>query len=136
MDHYICCKFSKLNRGIKAKKLTGSLLLILFLGYFGSITLFSHTHHVENGRIIVHSHPFKSFPGKEPVRHSHSSESFILIQSINAYNATFSFSGFSGSAFLTSQRCLLVIPEKQDMPASDSLFSCSLRGPPQKYAIS
>lgn len=34
-------------------------LPILFIFYFGGITLFTHTH-VVNGVIIVHSHPYKS----------------------------------------------------------------------------
>lgn len=35
------------------------LLPLLFIGYIGSISLFTHTH-VVNGVTIVHSHPFKS----------------------------------------------------------------------------
>ena len=33
-------------------------LLLLFIAYWGGLTLFTHSH-VVNGVIIVHSHPFK-----------------------------------------------------------------------------
>jgi hypothetical protein len=115
-----------------ARKITGSILLILFLGYFGSITLFSHTHHIDNGEIIVHSHPFKSFPGKEPVRHSHSTNGFIQIHSIEHYNTTFSFSGIASFEPLSFLEFILLIKQKQDLPCSASLLVNSLRGPPDK----
>jgi len=66
------------------KKLTGYFLLILFLGYFGSITFFPHTHIVD-GVTIVHSHPFRSQPGDVPVNHNHSKDGFLLIQFISNF---------------------------------------------------
>jgi hypothetical protein len=68
------------------KKLTGYFLLILFLGYFGSITFFPHTHIVD-GVTIVHSHPYKSQPGNVPVNHNHSKNGFLLIQFISNFIA-------------------------------------------------
>jgi hypothetical protein len=66
------------------KKITGYFLLILFLGYFGSITFFSHTHIVD-GVTIVHSHPYKSHSGNIPFNHNHSKNGFIFIQFISHF---------------------------------------------------
>ena len=69
------------------KKITGYFLLILFLGYIGSITFFSHTHIVD-GVTIVHSHPYKSHSGDVPVNHNHSKDGFIIIQFISHFIAS------------------------------------------------
>ena len=61
------------------------LLLILFVSYYGSITLFYHAHRV-NEQIIVHSHPFNN------QEHSHSAAQYDLIKIL---------SSFSGLAALT-----------------------------------
>jgi hypothetical protein len=63
-------------------KVMGYFLLILFVGYFGSITFFSHTH-IVNGEVIVHSHPYKSQPKNVPFHHNHSKNEFILIHFIS-----------------------------------------------------
>jgi len=69
------------------KKLPVYFLVILFCGYLGSITFFSHTH-VVDGMTIVHSHPYKSQPGSDPVNHNHSKNGFILIQFISNFIVT------------------------------------------------
>jgi len=51
--------------------------LLLFLGFFGSITLFRHAH-VVDGITIVHSHPFKNDKSGNP-SHNHSSNGYQLI---------------------------------------------------------
>ena len=68
-------------------KLTGVFLVILFCGYLGSITLFPHNHIVD-GITVVHSHPYKSLPGSNPVNHSHSKNGFLLIQFISSFITT------------------------------------------------
>jgi len=80
------------------KKLTGYFLLILFFGYLGSVTFFSHTHIVD-GVTIVHSHPFRSQPGDVPVNHNHSKNGFILIHFISNFIATVPIV-FIGSAII------------------------------------
>ena len=61
------------------------LLLILFIGYYSSITLFYHTHLV-NGEIIVHSHPFSKTKQGPFQSHSHSSAAYVLIQHLMLAN--------------------------------------------------
>jgi hypothetical protein len=82
----------KLNK--RFKKITGYLFITLFLGYYGCITLFSHVHHIENGVIIVHSHPFRSGTEKNPVPHQHTSQGYVLIHYLNSFLKTFLLSTF------------------------------------------
>lgn len=76
--------FKMKSDGLKRiyKKITGYFLLILFLGYFGSVTFFPHTHIVD-GVTIVHSHPFKSHSGNDPINHNHTKNGFVLIHFIS-----------------------------------------------------
>lgn len=53
------------------------LLILLFMAYYGSTTLFSHTHFVE-GKAVAHSHPY--LPASH---HTHSAASCQLIQLIS-----------------------------------------------------
>lgn len=52
------------------------LLLVLFIGYYGSISLFMHVH-VEDGTTIVHSHPFRKTA--DGTCHHHSSLSEVQL---------------------------------------------------------
>ena len=65
-------------------KSLGFLLLILFLGYFGSITLFPHSH-VVNGVTIVHSHPYKLVKGSGSPNLQHTDKAFLLIQLLSEF---------------------------------------------------
>lgn len=67
-----------ISRKNRIKEFFGYAFLILFLGYYGSITLFYHSHLVL-GDTIVHSHPFKSDNNGKPL-HSHSGKEYITIQ--------------------------------------------------------
>ncbi len=69
------------------RKLPGYFLLIIFCGYFTSVTFFPHTHIVD-GVTIVHSHPYKSHSGNVPVNHNHSKDGFILIHFISHFKVT------------------------------------------------
>jgi hypothetical protein len=46
-------------RGSRVRRILGLLLLFLFIGYYGSTTLFLHTHHYLYGD-VTHSHPFSN----------------------------------------------------------------------------
>lgn len=45
------------------------LLPVIFIAYYGSITLFIHVH-IENGTTIVHSHPFSEKAGGASHHHA------------------------------------------------------------------
>lgn len=54
----------------RTKRICAALLLILFAGYWGSVTLFPHAHRVD-GFVIVHSHPFSGAAnGSAPLNHT------------------------------------------------------------------
>jgi hypothetical protein len=101
-------------------------LLLLFIGYYGCITLFYHSHLV-NGHIITHSHPYKHSSPFE--KHSHSGKAYLLIDQLNKINCE--------EASLTSPlpKIILVCFEKIETPylLSSSFLLCriaKIRGPP------
>jgi hypothetical protein len=71
--------------------------LLLFLVFFGSITLFNHAH-IVNGITIVHSHPFKTNSHGLP-SHSHTEKGYITIQLLSVITVSFVFSYFSFKPF-------------------------------------
>ncbi|MBI5539084.1 MAG: hypothetical protein HY951_03430 [Bacteroidia bacterium] len=108
-------------------------LLFLFLGYYGSITLFTHTHHIENGVIIVHSHPFKASTGNIPVNHNHTKNGYVLIQLLSNFLTTVSFLALSIEALKVFFRKINFQKNKQNFSNLAFLFSNGLRAPPFKY---
>jgi len=60
--------------------------LLLFLGFFGSLTFFNHAH-VVYGVTIVHSHPFKSDKNGIPT-HNHTSNGYLLIHLLANFTVT------------------------------------------------
>lgn len=60
----------------KTKHWLVSLLLILFTGYYGGITLFPHVHELD-GQRIVHSHPYSGTPSHSG--HHHSAQQIQLL---------------------------------------------------------
>lgn len=59
--------------------------LLLFLGFFGSVTLFDHAH-VVGGITILHSHPFKSDKNGIPT-HNHTTNGYIIIHLLMNFTA-------------------------------------------------
>lgn len=64
------------------KKGIAGWLLILFIGYFASVTFFPHTHTV-NGERITHSHPFSQAP--DTGKHTHTTAEFQLIAHLSIF---------------------------------------------------
>ena len=63
------------------------LLLLMFLGYYSSLTLFYHPHQI-NGQIVYHSHPYKKqSPTKTGEKHTpahqHNKDEFFYIQHLD-----------------------------------------------------
>jgi hypothetical protein len=78
---------------IRFKTIIVYSLLILFLGYYGSITLFYHSHLVL-GDTIVHSHPYWSDNQGMP-SHTHSEKGYVTIQLLSFFAVSFLFIYFS-----------------------------------------
>ncbi len=103
-------------------------LLILFIGYYASITLFYHSHTI-NSTTIYHSHPYFPLTDADglPINHSHTENELTFIKSLTLFIYTFI------PAFLLIK---LALTGTFRLPVKKSVFSplvqtgYSLRGPP------
>lgn len=119
---------SRINLSQIRKKILGFSLLILFCGYFGSITFFPHTHIVD-GNTIVHSHPYKSQPANNPVNHDHSKNGLRLIQFITNLIATASIL-FCGVAIIRNILNIRLPGQDENLNLNFNLFrACLPRAP-------
>jgi len=111
------------------KQIMRYFLLILFIGYYGSITLYTHTH-ILNGVTIVHSHPFNSGTQKNPIKHQHTANGFLLIQFLSHFLTTVSFLTFSIGVLKAVLRKYIL--QKNDENLFNRICICSneLRAPP------
>jgi len=107
-------------------------LLLLFLGYYGSITLFTHTH-ILSGGTIVHSHPFSSGTGKNPINHQHTTNGYVLIQLLSTFLTTVSFFAFSFEAHKAVLKKYIIQKNEENFSNLSFLCSNGLRAPPFKY---
>jgi hypothetical protein len=111
----------------KIKKIISLFLLTLFVGYYGSVTLFFHTH-VINGVTIVHSH-IHAEKHHDTQNGGHTQQSITLIAQISH----FCYVDFSGECVLKPlQVCkdtACTVPAMQWV-ASIHLQNLSLRAPP------
>lgn len=95
---------------------------LLFVFYWGGITLFSHSH-VVNGVIVVHSHPFKA-------GHTHSEgglETIFFLAHFNTSGEEIISHPFISGLFLL---CVFLIPALQAGVNSLPSQVVSLRAPP------
>jgi hypothetical protein len=118
-----------MNRSFISRFLSFSLI-ILFLGYYGSITLFYHVHIIDN-QIFVHSHPYKnSNSDKSPVQsHSHSALMLHHIQELNESgweDIIFSLNNLIHNNFNYSE----ILTSSQTEYLFHSISITSLRAPP------
>jgi len=104
-------------------------LLILFLGYYVSISSFTHTH-IVNGVVIVHSHPYNPFSKGKPVNHQHSANGFVLIHFLSHFLTTVSFLAFSIEVYKKVLRKHILKNNKENSFNLFFLCSNSLRAPP------
>ncbi len=111
------------------KNIFGFLLLLLFLEYYGSITLFTHTHIVD-GVSIVHSHPYNPFPAEKPDNHQHSKNGFINIHLLSHFSSTDPFITFSILVFNEILRKSIIQMNDENFSSLISVSSNGLRAPP------
>ena len=101
------------------------MLLWLFVGYIGCISLFMHRHTID-GQTVVHSHIY-SGDGEQP-DHSHSSQQFKTIEALAMYAALAATSLQHIAAPLQYATTLIQSCTYDVVPQSVLLFS--LRAPP------
>jgi len=105
------------------------LLLILFLGYYGSITLFTHCH-IINGVTIIHSHPYRSDKGNDSSGLQHTGKELMVIRLLSQFFTTAVVISF---ATVILRSLLYEIPVKSTADGyADTNGNCtySLRAPP------
>ena len=117
----------------RLNKIIRYFLFFLFLGYYGCITLFTHTHHIENGIIIVHSHPFRSGTGTNPLNHHHTSEGYVLIHYLTTFLTSILFIGSAIEAYKHVSQKIKFQKAEDNFFYPASLFPYGLRAPPLKY---
>jgi len=108
------------------------LLLILFLGYYSSITFFTHSH-IINGVTIVHSHPFNSDKGGDSSGSPHSGKELQIIQLLSDFFTTAVSLSF---AVILLRSLLYKIPIKSTEDGfigSCGYCTYSLRAPPFEF---
>ena len=105
------------------RNITALALLLLFVGYWSSITLFPHAHHI-NGRVYVHSHPFAD---AHP-NHTHSQQEFQFIKHLSYLVMTAATVVFFRKQLLELFYTILVpkVFRRQDSP----IHVYGLRAPP------
>ena len=115
------------NRSITGKTVN-ILLLTLFLGYYSSITFFTHSH-IVNGVTIVHSHPYKSTGSSDQSGNAHSDKELLVIQFLSEYFTTAAVILFSAMIFRSLLYKILVHSAESGF-LNISYLSYTLRAPP------
>ena len=120
----------KFDLNTKAKIFIKHFLLVLFIGYYLSISLFYHTHLID-GKEISHSHFYWSHKDSNgnPVKHSHSKKQLLTIHVISHFvtTAALGFMVLGITLFLLYQ---LLVPLKAVVINSTPRYGYSLRAPP------
>jgi hypothetical protein len=111
------------------KKIMRYFLLVLFLGYYVSISSFTHTH-IVNGVAIVHSHPYNPFSGNKPFNHQHSTNEFFLIHFLSHFITTVSFFAFSIEVYKAVLRNYILQKNDDNFSNLYFFYSNGLRAPP------
>ncbi|MBU1012261.1 MAG: hypothetical protein KKG99_04595 [Bacteroidetes bacterium] len=102
---------------------------VLFIGYYASITLFTHTH-IQNGVTIVHSHPFSNGTEKNPVKHQHTANGFLLIQVLSILITLVSFLSFSMGVLIAVLKKYILQKNEENLSICFYISSNGLRAPP------
>ena len=115
-----------LLRTIRKYNVLKHILPILFVAYYGSATLFYHTH-TENGRSISHSHPYTSGTSSNP-QHSHAGGAVVsMIPDFQAPDS--SVWSFSPAEFPLKD---IRRDDRFSVERTDAHRHCSRRAPPHR----
>lgn len=105
------------------------LLLILFLGYYGSITFFTHVHIID-GVTIVHSHPYHSLNGNNQPINKHTNKELQVIQFLSDFFTTKAPVLFSALILRLLLYRILINATEGTYSGSSCFCTYSLRAPP------
>ncbi|WP_131925321.1 hypothetical protein [Prevotella heparinolytica] len=106
----------------KSRNIIKWFLPLLFIVYWGGITLFTHSH-VVNGVIIVHSHPFQG-------EHEHTEVQLETILYLASFvSPSLTLCPVAASVFFVLL-CVLVVLATERIKCRRSCDGISLRAPP------
>lgn len=114
-------------------KIVKIFLLVLFTSYYGSTTLFIHTHILHN-TYIVHSHPFSDGNSKSPVTHQHTENQYLIIQALSFFVSTFLMLFFAALLFLCIKQILFLF-NRIVVENTDNILQYLLRAPPYNTSL-
>lgn len=119
------CTVKRYNSKYNSIRKLSVALLMLFLAYYGGVTLFPHAHVVE-GVVIYHSHPYSSSSN-----HTHSNIEYQTVRALSM----FIFLVFAVSAVLgLACKCNILSIARILNPISRRCYIIySLRAPPLGY---
>lgn len=101
-----------------------TLLLLLFTGYYGGITLFPHAHDVD-GQRIVHSHPYSGTPSQPGHQHSAQQLQWLQLLSMLTWISVAFYLGISLCGCRQIRYAVTVLRARSQHPQA-----YLLRGPP------
>jgi len=115
------------------KKIAKYLLLIIFVGYWGIITLFPHSH-IVNNFTVIHSHPYKTDQNGKPISHKHTSEQFLLIDLLSSFVTVLIVFTLALEIFRSVQQIITI---KVNSLYIDTTFLSNLllRAPPLRFNL-
>jgi hypothetical protein len=102
------------------------MLLLLFISYYGSITLFWHSHKL-GYTTIFHSHPFGN------PNHTHTTAQYDLIKVLSETAGFVTVTGLSVWAAIEGRSNLLVAKPVASIPQNQAIIYFR-RGPPIRLA--
>lgn len=107
------------------------ILLFLFLGYYSSITFFTHSH-IINGITIVHSHPFNSDKNGDTSKVPHNGKELVIIHLLSEFFTTFFVFSFAIRLFCDLLNRIPVLSTIDGYAEPGGYCTSPLRGPPSE----
>lgn len=105
----------------KRIKNTAKLLLLLYVGYFSCVSLFTHTH-IYNGTVYIHSHPYKDWTkGKEESKrspfetHEHTTSAFFTLNQLSSIASLEAFKTNLTRTVLPILRVFTILPQSENI---------------------
>ncbi len=114
--------------GLRRTGIMKQLLLMLFLGYYVSVTFFPHAHIID-GITIVHSHLYNPFSKQNSADQQHSKSEILLGSQLAHFLTIISFIAFACIAVY--EYSTIILSKNQKLVHLQSfIFSNGLRAPP------
>lgn len=115
----------KINKGLWC----GLLMLLLWIGYIGGVSLFPHNH-IVNGHLITHSHPYSGSP--ENPNHQHSQSQIATLAMLSNVVALVALGTFALGLYFALLAVIRSATQSSVSQLTEQILS--LRAPPVAMA--